>query len=104
MQDGSAIQPGSGNRRPGLKTGIWAAIAALFLLSVGFLGWQFAVQGTDQSLTSGMRLGCRFHACRSQWRADHPGCVRGAADAALFRLHPLPGSLSDHTLRDGGLA
>jgi protein SCO1/2 len=60
MQDGSAIQPGSGNRRPGLKTGIWAAIAALFLLSVGFLGWQYAVRGTDQSLTAGMKLGTDF--------------------------------------------
>jgi len=40
--------------RLGLKTGIWAALAALFLLSVGFLGWQYAVRGTDQSLTSGL--------------------------------------------------
>jgi len=46
--------------RPGLKTGIWAAIAALFLLSVGFLGWQYAVRGTDQSLTSGLKLGTDF--------------------------------------------
>lgn len=60
MQDGPAIQPDSGNRRPGLKTGIWAAIAALFLLVVGFLGWQYAVQGTDQSLTAGMKLGTGF--------------------------------------------
>lgn len=60
IQDGSVIQPGSRNRRPGLKTGIWAAIAALFLLSVGFLGWQYAVRGTDQSLTAGMKLGTGF--------------------------------------------
>jgi len=46
--------------RLGLKTGIWAAFAALFLLSVGFLGWQYAVQGTDKSLTSGMKLGTDF--------------------------------------------
>jgi len=46
--------------RFGLKTGIWAALAALFLLSVGFLGWQFAVQGTDKSLTAGMKLGTDF--------------------------------------------
>lgn len=46
--------------RLGLKTGIWAALAALFLLSVGFLGWQYAVQGTDKSLTSGMKLGTDF--------------------------------------------
>ena len=46
--------------RLGLKTGIWAAIAALFLLSVGFLGWQYAVQGTDKSLTAGMKLGTDF--------------------------------------------
>ncbi|WP_417417305.1 SCO family protein [Hoeflea sp.] len=46
--------------RPGLKTGIWAAIAVLFLLSVGFLGWQYAVRGTDQSLTSGLKLGTDF--------------------------------------------
>ncbi|MCZ4288244.1 SCO family protein [Hoeflea alexandrii] len=60
MQDGPAIQPDSGNRRPGLKTGIWAAIAALFLLVVGFLGWQYVVQGTDQSLTASMKLGTGF--------------------------------------------
>jgi len=47
-------------QRLGLKTGIWAAIAALFLLSVGFLGWQYAVQGTDKSLTAGMKLGTDF--------------------------------------------
>lgn len=46
--------------RLGLKTGIWAALAALFLLSVGFLGWQYAVQGTDKSLTAGMKLGTDF--------------------------------------------
>ena len=46
--------------RFGLKTGIWAAIAVLFLLSVGFLGWQYAVRGTDQSLTSGLKLGTDF--------------------------------------------
>ncbi|WP_417434897.1 SCO family protein [Hoeflea sp.] len=46
--------------RPGLKTGIWAAIAVLFLLSVGFLGWQYAVRGTDQSMTSGLKLGTDF--------------------------------------------
>ena len=46
--------------RLGLKTGIWAAIAALFLLSVGFLGWQYAVQGTDKSLTARMKLGTDF--------------------------------------------
>ena len=46
--------------RLGLRTGIWAAIAALFLLSVGFMGWQYAVRGTDKSLTSGMRLGTDF--------------------------------------------
>lgn len=46
--------------RLGLKTGIWAALAALFLLSVGFLGWQYAVQGTDRSLTAGMKLGTDF--------------------------------------------
>ena len=44
----------------GLKTGIWAAIAALFLLSAGFLGWQFTVRGTEQSLTSGMKIGTDF--------------------------------------------
>ena len=46
--------------RPGMKTWIGAAIAALFLLSVGFLGWQYAVQGTDRSLTAGMKLGTAF--------------------------------------------
>ncbi|MEM5493824.1 SCO family protein [Hoeflea sp. AS16] len=46
--------------RLGLKAGIWAAVAVLFLLSVGFLGWQYAVRGTDQSLTSGLKLGTDF--------------------------------------------
>lgn len=46
--------------RLGLKTGIWAAFAALFVFSVGVLGWQFAVQGTDKSLTAGMKLGTDF--------------------------------------------
>jgi len=46
--------------RLGRKTGIGAAIAALILLSIGFLGWQYAVQGTDQSLTAGMKLGTDF--------------------------------------------
>jgi protein SCO1/2 len=43
-----------------LKAGIWVAIATLFLVTLGVLGWQFAVQGTDRSLTSGMRLGADF--------------------------------------------
>ena len=46
--------------RLGWKTGIWAAIAVLFLLSVGFLGWQYSVQGTDRSLLAGTRLGADF--------------------------------------------
>ncbi|MEM5473631.1 SCO family protein [Hoeflea sp. AS60] len=46
--------------RFGLKTGIWAAAAALFLLCVGFLGFQYSVRGTQQSLTSGMKLGTDF--------------------------------------------
>jgi protein SCO1/2 len=60
MKDGSATQSGAGDRSPRLKIGLWAASAALFLLSLGFLGWQYAVRGTDQSLTSGMRLGTEF--------------------------------------------
>lgn len=44
----------------GLKTGIWAAIAALFLLSAGFLGWQYTVRGTESSLTSALKLGTDF--------------------------------------------
>ena len=60
MQDGPAVRPGAGSRRPALRIGIWAALAALFLLSLGFLGWQYAVRGTDRSLTSGMTLGTGF--------------------------------------------
>jgi len=44
----------------GVKTGIWAALAALFLLSVGVLGWQYSVRGTDSSLTSALKLGTDF--------------------------------------------
>lgn len=44
----------------GLKTGLWAAVAALFLLSVGVLGWQYSVQGTDRSLTAALKLGADF--------------------------------------------
>ena len=51
--------PNPGSNRA-MKTGIWAALAALFLLSVGFMGWQYAVRGTDQSLTSGLKLGTDF--------------------------------------------
>ncbi|MDP2731993.1 MAG: SCO family protein [Hoeflea sp.] len=54
------MSPSSARPRFGLKTGIGAAIAALFLLSLGFLGWQYAVQGTDRSLTAGMKLGTAF--------------------------------------------
>ena len=46
--------------RLGMKTGIGAALAALFLLSAGFLAWQYAVRGTDMSLTAGMKLGTDF--------------------------------------------
>jgi protein SCO1/2 len=42
------------------KAGVLGAVAALFLITIGVLGWQFAVQGTDRSLTSGMRLGADF--------------------------------------------
>lgn len=44
----------------GLKTGLWVAFATLFLLSVGFLGWQYSVQGTDRSLTAALKLGADF--------------------------------------------
>ncbi len=43
-----------------LKAGALGATAALCLVTIGVLGWQFAVQGTDRSLTSGMRLGADF--------------------------------------------
>jgi protein SCO1/2 len=43
-----------------LKAGVLGAVVALFLIIIGVLGWQFAVQGTDRSLTSGMRLGADF--------------------------------------------
>ncbi|WP_394690243.1 SCO family protein [Hoeflea sp.] len=43
-----------------LKAGALGAVAALFLITIGVLGWQFAVQGTDRSLTTGMRLGADF--------------------------------------------
>lgn len=39
---------------------IWAVFAALLLLTIGLLGWQYAVQGTDRSLTAGMKLGTDF--------------------------------------------
>lgn len=32
----------------------------LFLLSGGFLGWQYAVRGTEQSLTARLKLGTDF--------------------------------------------
>ncbi|WP_299867821.1 SCO family protein [uncultured Hoeflea sp.] len=35
--------------------------AALLLLTIGLLGWQFAVQGTDRSLTASMKLGTDFN-------------------------------------------
>jgi protein SCO1/2 len=43
-----------------LKAGIWVAIATLFLVTLGVLGWQYAVQGTDRSLTAGLHLGTDF--------------------------------------------
>lgn len=49
----------SGSNRA-MKTGIGAALAVLFLLLVGFLGWQYSVRGTDQSLTAGLKLGTDF--------------------------------------------
>jgi len=49
----------SGSHRA-MKTGIGAALAVLFLLLVGFLGWQYSVRGTDQSLTAGLKLGTDF--------------------------------------------
>tara|TARA_R110002020_G_scaffold194317_5_gene395035 strand:- start:1559 stop:2188 length:630 start_codon:yes stop_codon:yes gene_type:complete len=51
---------GSVKHRLGSGAWIGAAIAALLLLSVGFLGWQYAVQGTDSSLTAGLDLGTEF--------------------------------------------
>ena len=63
----------------GLKTGIGAAIAALLLLSIGFLGWQYAVQGTDKSLTAGMKLGTDFTL------TDHNGAP---ITQAAFEGHP----------------
>ena len=49
----------SGSHRA-MKTGIGATLAVLFLLLVGFLGWQYSVRGTDQSLTAGLKLGTDF--------------------------------------------
>lgn len=49
----------SGSNRA-MKTGIGAALAVLFLLLVGFLGWQYSVRGTDQSFTAGLKLGTDF--------------------------------------------
>lgn len=46
--------------RLGRTREIWAVFAALLLLTIGLLGWQFAVQGTDRSLTAGMKLGTDF--------------------------------------------
>ena len=48
---------GSGSMK-GLKTGIWAAIAALFLLSAGFLGWQYTDRRAEilSGLTDGDRV------------------------------------------------
>ena len=51
--------PNSGSNRA-MKTGIGAALAVLFLLLVGFLGWQYSVRGTDQSLTAALKLGTDF--------------------------------------------
>ena len=51
--------PNSGLNRA-MKTGIGAALAVLFLLLVGFLGWQYSVRGTDQSLTAALKLGTDF--------------------------------------------
>lgn len=47
--------------RLGRTREIWAVFAALLLLTIGPLGWQFAVQGTDRSLTAGMKLGTDFN-------------------------------------------
>lgn len=46
--------------RSATHIGIGAAFAALFLAVMGFMGWQFLVQGTEKSLTAGMRLGTEF--------------------------------------------
>lgn len=43
-----------------MKPGIGAALAVLFLLLAGFLGWQYSVRGTDQSLTAALKLGTDF--------------------------------------------
>ena len=43
-----------------VKVGIWVALATLFLLSVGFMGWQYTVRGTDKSLSAALELGTDF--------------------------------------------
>lgn len=54
------MQTGPAEQRFGLKIWIGAALAALILLSAGFLGWQYTVQGTGRSLTAGLKLGTDF--------------------------------------------
>ena len=51
--------PRSGSNKA-MKTGIWVAVATLFLLSVGFLGWQYTVRGTEKSLSAALELGTDF--------------------------------------------
>lgn len=72
------------------KYGFGAALAALFLVSAGLLGWQYMVKDSENSLTAGLRLGTPFELVDHNGAPITEAALRGRPTLVYFGFTRCP--------------